>query len=98
MPEESKLQNLELTTILSSRTKQGMVQLLLDGKVISQWDVRKAKEIHQMLGEAIEAAITDEIIYKFFTERIGFDDQKASMVLLDFRTIRQGSKETVFPQ
>lgn len=95
MPE--KMQNLELNTILSSRTKQGMVQLLLDGKIISQWDVAKAKEIHAMLGEAIEAAISDEMIYKFFTEKIGFDDQKASIVLMDFRTIRQGSKETVYP-
>ena len=95
MPE--KLQNLELHTILSARTKKGMINLMLDGKQISQWDVAKAKVIHTMLGEAIEAAISDEMIYKFFTERIGFDDEKASRVLMDFRTIRQGSNETVNP-
>ena len=98
MPEEPKLQKLELHTILSNRTKGGMVNLILDGKQIAQWDVSKAKEIHRMLGEAIEAAISDELIYKFFVTKVGFDDQRASMVLMDFRELRQGSMETVFKQ
>lgn len=98
MPDKPKYQNLELHTILSNRTKTGMVNLLIDGEQIAQWDIAKAKEIHGMLGEAIEAAISDELIYKFFTQKVGFDDQRASMVLLDFRELRQGSKDTVFPQ
>lgn len=96
MPEE--MQKLELHTILSNRTKTGMVNLILDDKPIAQWDVAKAKTIHAMLGEAIEAAISDELIYKFFTEKVGFDDQKASAILLDFRELRQGTFETVFKQ
>ena len=96
MPE--KTQTLELHTILSVRTKTGMVNLLIDGEQIAQWDVAKAKTIHRMLGEAIEAAISDELIYKFFTGKVGFDDHKASSVLMDFRELRQGSFETVFEQ
>lgn len=89
---------LEIGTILSQRTKQGIVELKIDDQVIAQWDVAKAKEIHRMLGECIEAAITDQLIYDFFTKKVGFDDNKASRVLLDFRELRQGSRNPVFPQ
>jgi hypothetical protein len=86
----------ELSTILSSRTKTARVNFAMDGHDM-QVDVGKAKEILRMLSEAIEAAVSDELIYKFFVEKIGFDDAKAGMVLADFRELRQGSKDTVYP-
>jgi hypothetical protein len=93
---EKPMPELILTTILSSRTKQGMVEITLN-KEKMQMDIAKAKHVRDMLNEAIEAAITDTMIYQFFTEKIGFDDEKASMVLMDFREIRQGSRETINP-
>jgi hypothetical protein len=93
--------NLEISTILSNRTKEGMINFVLkpeDGEEVkTQWDIAKAKEIHRMLGEAIEAAVSDTLIYKFMREKIGMDEVKASMVLMDFRELRQGTKGIVFP-
>lgn len=98
--------NIEMSSILSHRTEMGMVEFTItemndDGfptqQVKTQWDIRKAKEIRDMLSEAIEAAITDTIIFKFMHERVGLDKDKAALTLLDFREIRQGSKEIVRP-
>jgi hypothetical protein len=50
-----------------------------------------------MRGQAIEAAITDEIMFKFLTERIGLEPAKASAALLHLREYRQGSPERVYP-
>jgi len=98
MPDKPKNQNLELNVILSSKTKQGMVQLILNGETISQWDIRKAKEIHGMLGEAIEAAVSDTFIFNFMVTKVGLSEDKAAAMLMDFREFRQGSRETVFIQ
>lgn len=92
-----KQQYLEIGTILSNRTKEGMVEFKLGGKVESQWDISKAKEIHRMLGEAIEAAVSDTLIYKFLVTKVGFDEEKAARVLLDFRELRQGTRGITFP-
>jgi len=86
----------EIGTILSNRTKEGMIEFNLNGEK-TQWDVAKAKEICQMLHGAIEAAISDTIIYKFMTEKVGLSEEKAVMTLVDFREMRQGSKGTVYP-
>ena len=51
-----------------------------------------------MLGEAIEAAVSDSLIYAFMTQRVGMSEDKASTVLLEFRELRQGSRGTVYPQ
>lgn len=95
---EPKLQSLEISTILSNITKQGKVNLAIDGKVIAQWDIAKAREIHRMLGECIETAIADTMIYTYLREHIGLSEEKASRALLDFREIRQGGKDAVFLQ
>ena len=92
-----KTSTVEIATILSHRTKQGVVEFMLNGEK-TQWEIDKAKEIHRMLGEAIEAAVSDSLIYAFMTQRVGMSEDKASTVLLDFRELRQGSRGTVYPQ
>jgi aerobic-type carbon monoxide dehydrogenase small subunit (CoxS/CutS family) len=74
-----------------------MVELTVNGEK-AQMDIAKAREVCQMLHQAIEAAITDTLIYQFMVERIGMDAARASQVLLDFRELRQGSKSVVYPQ
>lgn len=91
-----KTSTVEIATILSNRTKQGMVEFMLNGEK-TQWDIAKAKEIAGMLQGAIEAAISDTLIYEFLTKKVGLDEKKAGAALLDFRELRQGSKGTVFP-
>lgn len=98
---DTNLIEIWMETILSSRTKEGMVNFSLtqnDTKVMTQWDIRKAKEIRDMLTECIEAAISDTLIYKFMREKIGMSDEKASMVLYDFRELRQGKGDTKWTQ
>lgn len=92
-----KTSTVEIATILSHRTKKGMVEFTLNGEK-TQWDLGKAREIHGMLSQAIEAAVSDTLIYEFLTAKVGLSDEKASMALLDFRELRQGSRETVYPQ
>lgn len=92
--------NIELATILSQRTKQGMVQFIIkqgDTEIKTQWDIAKAKHIRNMLLEAIEAAISDSLIYHFMIEKVGMSEEKASMVLYDFRELRQGSRDVIDP-
>lgn len=80
-------------TLLSARTKEGMVNIEIqedDVRVKIQCDIAKARHIRDMLQEAIEAAISDQMIYEFMTKRVGLSDEKAGYALQDFRFIRQG--------
>lgn len=87
---------IEIGTILSHRTKQGMVELTLNGEK-TQMDLDKAREVLGMLHGAIEAAISDTLIFQFFTEKVGLSEEKAAAALLDFRELRQGSRRVVYP-
>lgn len=89
-------QNLEIASILSSRTKRGRVNITIDA-LHTQLDVAKAKEVHRMLGEAIEAAISDECAYTWLRNNIGLSDEAATAALQDFRSIRQGAPGAVNP-
>jgi len=97
--------NIEIETILSNRTKKGMVNFKIEELVenevvktiVTQWDLTKARYIRDMLSSAIEAAVSDEMIYQFFIEKVKLDDARASQILLDFREIRQGSKGVINP-
>jgi hypothetical protein len=87
---------IEIASILSHRTKAGMVEFTLNGEK-TQMDLAKAREVVGMLQGAIEAAVSDELIYKFFITKVALDDGRATAILLDFRELRQGSRSTVFP-
>lgn len=84
------------TSILSQRTREGMVELTVNGER-AQLDLPKAREVVGMLQGAIEAAATDQMIWKFFIEKVGVDENRAAQILLDFRELRQGSRNLVYP-
>lgn len=88
---------IEIGTILSQRTKHGVVELVVNGHKV-QMDLDKAREVRGMLDGAIEAAVSDGLIYAFLTSKIGLPENAAAAALLDFRELRQGSREVVFPQ
>jgi hypothetical protein len=96
MPNEVKMHNVEIGTILSQRTKEGKINIFKDNEQIFQFSIKEASRIHKMLGEAIEAAVSDQIIYQFMREKVGVDDIKASMMLLEFRELRQGTRGTLY--
>lgn len=88
--------DITVSTLLSSRTKQGRIDFSMNGE-LTQMDLDKAREVVGMLQAAIEAAISDEFVYRFLTEKVGMEPDQASMALLDFREFRQGSRELVHP-
>jgi len=95
-PMDDGLCHIEVATILSRRTRQGMVELMLNHEK-TQMDLDKAREVRGMLDGAIEAAVSDTLIFAFLTTKVGISEEAASAALLDFRELRQGSKETVNP-
>ena len=65
-PMDDGLHHLEVGTLLSHRTKQGVVELMLNREK-TQMDLDKAREVLGMLSQAIEAAVSDTLIYAFLT-------------------------------
>jgi len=99
--------DIQLASIYGAKTKQGLVELLITpideatrqrGETTKiQMDLPKAREVLGMLSSAIEAAVSDGLLVKFLVERIGLPEEAAARALLDFREMRQGSRETVYP-
>ena len=88
--------DITVSTLLSARTKEGRIDLTLNGE-LTQMDLGKAREIVGMLQGAIEAAVSDELVYKFLTEKVGLEPDRAAAALIDFRELRQGSRGLVYP-
>jgi hypothetical protein len=88
--------NIQVASLLSNRTKEGRVELVINSER-TQLDLDKARLVHRMLGETIEAATSDTLIWRFLVEKVGLDERRAASALLDFRELRQGSKEVINP-
>lgn len=88
--------DITVSTLLSSKTQEGRIDFTLNGE-LTQMDLPKAREVVGMLQGAIEAAISDELLFKFLTTKIGLRPEQASVALVDFREMRQGSRDTVYP-
>jgi hypothetical protein len=85
------------TSLVSHRTKEGLVELTLNSES-TQLTLDKAREVRGMLDGAIEAAVSDALMFKFLTTKIGLSEQQAGAALLDFRELRQGTRATSWPQ
>lgn len=91
--DEGRVDNIAFSSGFGAASQQGFVEFSINNEV-TQMAVDKAREVHRMLGEAIEAAITDAMIYHFFKTRLSItDENRLSQILYDFREVRQGSKE-----
>lgn len=88
--------DITVSTLLSARTKEGRIEFTLNGE-LTQMDLDKAREVIGMLQGAVEAAISDVLMYRFLTEKIGLEPDRASAALIDFRDLRQGSRDFVHP-
>lgn len=93
---------LEIGSILGAHTKQGLVEITIirpdDTRDLLRIDLPKAREILAMLSGAIEAAVSDELLFKFLTTRVGLPEAGAAAALLELRELRQGSRAAVYPQ
>ena len=97
MTPDTRSTTLTVASILSARTKEGMVELTINGEK-TQMDLPKAREIREMPDAAIEAAVSDQLMFTFLTTKIGLSEHQAGAALLDFRELRQGARTVVFPQ
>jgi hypothetical protein len=88
--------DITVSTLLSTKTKEGRIEFSMNGE-LTQMDLDKAREIVGMFQAAIEAAISDELVYRFLTSNIGLGPDAANAALIDFRELRQGSRERVHP-
>lgn len=88
--------DISVSTLVSRRDGQGKVEFQLNGE-LTQMDLDKAREVVGMLQTAIEAAVSDSLIVQFLTEKIGLDADRANAALIDFREMRQGSRDRVHP-
>jgi len=88
--------SLEVGSLLSAATKEGRVELVLNGE-IAQMDLVKSREVVGMLQRAIEAATSDQMLFHFLVEGVGLSEDQAGRALLDFRELRQGSRGVVHP-
>lgn len=88
--------DITVSTLLSARTKEGRIDFTMNGE-LTQMDLDKAREVVGMLQGAIEAAMSDALLYRFLTETIGLEPERAGAALVDFRELRQGSRDTVNP-
>ena len=69
--------DITVSTLLSSRTQEGRIDFSLNGE-LTQMDLPKAREVVGMLQGAIEAAVSDELLYKFLTTKVGLEPDKAA--------------------
>ena len=92
---------IEWASLVASRTKTGAVEMTLrrpgEPPYVLQMDLDAARSVAANLAGAIEAAISDQIVYTLLTERIGLEPASAGRLLLELREIRQGSRGTVYP-
>jgi len=88
--------DITISTLVSRSDGRGRVDFQLNGDM-TQMDLDKAREVNRMLSEAIEAAVSDELLVRFLTTKIGLDTNKATAALIDFREMRQGSRDRVYP-
>ena len=84
-------------TVSSGLGKAGGHVELTINDVLTQMDVKKAREIGLMLLECAEAATSDELFVSMLKD-VGVTDQTmVGRILLDLRERRQGTRGTSWP-
>ena len=83
--------DITVSTVLSATTKQGKIEVTVNADVL-QMDLEKAREVLALLQGAIEVATADELIYRFLTDNMAWDADRAGAALTDFRDLRQRTR------
>lgn len=86
-----------VTALYGAKSHQPGVNLQL-GAVRLQMDVKSASKVALDILSATEAAISDAAVVKLLTDKLGIDEARAGLILMDLREIRQGSRGVVFHQ
>ena len=81
-----------VTSIVSSRTLEGMVNLQWDGKAC-QLSVQEARQLGMQLLKCAEAAEGDAGIFHILTKQAGVEEGIAYQVLQDLRKYRDAREK-----
>jgi hypothetical protein len=96
MKNRKAFDNVTVASGFGQNSQRGFVELTIND-TLTQMDAKKAQEVGLMLLQASEAAQSDEIFVKLL-KRLGISDgERHSLILLDLREMRQGSRGTVHP-
>ena len=74
--------DITVSSLLSSKTQEGRVEFAVNSETV-QMDLSKTREVIGLLQGAVEAAVSDELIFKFLTTKIGLSEQAAGADTLD---------------
>lgn len=99
--DEGRITHLELGSMFGWQTKKGYVELTVqtqEARIVTTMSVTKAREVVGMMHGAVEAAISDELMFLFLVQQVGLGEDAAGRALLDFRKLRQGTTDVVYPQ
>jgi hypothetical protein len=94
--EPDRVDRITVSSSYGHRTQKGYVEFTLN-ELRTQMEPKKAREVGLMLLEAAEAATSDEIFVTLLKEKVGIDTERAGMVLIDLRELRQGTREISWP-
>ena len=86
-----------VTALYGAKSHQPGVNLQL-GTVRLQMDVKSAQKIALDILSATEAAISDTAVMRLLVDKLGIEERRAGIILIDLREIRQGSRKAVFEQ
>jgi hypothetical protein len=80
--------HLEVSNLVSARTREGLVRLALDGKELAQLSVAQARDLAQNLHECAAVAETEAMLIVFLMDVVELDLSRAVQILADFRMRR----------
>jgi uncharacterized protein involved in outer membrane biogenesis len=83
------IQQITVSSMWGGKTQQPIVTVVLKD-VMVQLSINEARDLAANLTGAVEAAISDGLIIRFLTEKVGLDNFKAVVLLKEFRQIRDG--------
>jgi hypothetical protein len=88
-------EEIHITSLVSSRTKEGVVQLNWGDKK-AQFSAEEARKHALRIIECAEAAETDAFIVDFFVKELNQEFNHAVRILVEFRAFRDArSKENI---
>ena len=94
--EPDEIDRITVSSSYGHKTHKGYVEFTLN-ELRTQMEPKKAREVGLFLLEAAEAATSDEIFVELLHTKVGIDRERAGMVLIDLRELRQGTREISWP-
>lgn len=77
-----------ISSVVDANTDQGMVRVALGDQASALLTLDDARAVAAALQAAIEAAVSDAMIFRWVIEKVGVEREQAASLLQDFREMR----------